>query len=84
MISFAVITVCKGFVQATVRLLFCPSLGLVEHGNITTDLQIVTVEPDGTLVGLAVFGIVDLSAFPLFAFLGETCQDVDANKFAAL
>ena len=84
MISFAVINVYKGFAQATVHLLFCPGLGLVEHSDVTTDLQIITVEPDGALVGLAVFGIVDLSAFPLFAFLGETCQDVDANKFAAL
>ena len=34
--------------------------------------------------GLAVFGIVDLSAFPLVAFLGETCQDVDTHQFATL
>ena len=59
-------------------------MGFVEHGDVTADLQVVAVEPDGTLVGLAVLGIVDLSAFPLVAFFGETRQDVDANKFAAL
>ena len=65
-------------------LLFCPGLGLVEHGDVAADLQVVAVEPDGALVGLAVLGIVDLSAFPLVAFLGETRQDVDTHKFAAL
>ena len=38
------------------NLLFCPSLGLVEHGDVAADLQVVAVEPDGTLVGLAVLG----------------------------
>jgi len=65
-------------------LLSCPGLGFVEHGDVAADLQVVAVEPDGTLVGLAVLGIVDLSAFPLVAFLGEPCQDVDANQLAAL
>ena len=65
-------------------LLSCPGLGFVEHGDVAADLQVVTVEPDGTLVGLAVFGIVDFSAFPLVAFFGETRQDVDANQLAAL
>ena len=45
---------------------------------------VVTVEPDGTLVGLAVLGIVDFAAFPLVLFLGETSQNVDTNQFAAL
>ncbi len=67
-----------------VALLPCPSLGLVEHGEVAANLQVVTVEPDGTLVGLAVLGIVDLSAFPLVLFLGETSQNVDTNQFAAL
>ena len=35
-------------------LLFCPGLGFVEHGDVAADLQVVAVEPDGTLVGLAV------------------------------
>ena len=67
-----------------VNLLFGPSLGFVEHGDVAADLQVVAVEPDGTLVGLAVLGIVDLATFPLLAFLGEACQDVDANELAAL
>ena len=62
----------------------CPSLGFVEHGDVAADLQVVAVKPDGTLVGLAVLGIVYLAAFPLVLFLGETSQDVDANKLAAL
>ena len=66
------------------NLLSGPSLGLVEHGEVAADFQVVAVEPDGTLVGLAVLGIVDLSAFPLVLFLGETSQDVDTNKFTAL
>ncbi len=65
-------------------LLSCPGLGLVEHGDVAADLQVVAVEPDGTFVGLAVLGIVDLSAFPLVAFLSEARQDVDANQLAAL
>ena len=65
-------------------LLSCPGLGLVEHGDIAADPQVVAVEPDGTLVGLAVFGIVDLSTFPLVLFLAKACQDVDANQLAAL
>ena len=52
-------------------LLFCPGLGFVEHGDVATDFQVVAVEPDGTLVGLAVLGVVDLSAFPFVLFLGE-------------
>ena len=39
------------------NLLFCPSLGLVEHGKVTANFQVVAVEPDGTLVGLSVFGL---------------------------
>ena len=65
-------------------LLSCPGLGFVEHGDVAADLQVVAVEPDGTLVGLAVLGIVDLAAFPLVLFLGETCQDIDTHQFAAL
>ena len=61
-------------------LLFCPGLGLVEHGEVAADFQVVAVEPYGTLVGLSVLGIVDFAAFPLVLFLGETSQDVDANK----
>ena len=53
-------------------LLFCPGLGFVEHGEVAANLQVVTVEPNGTLVGLSVFGIVDFAAFPLILFLGET------------
>jgi len=63
------------------NLLFCPSLGLVEHGDVAADLQVVAVEPDGTLIGLAVLGIVDLSAFPLVLFLGETSQYVNVARF---
>ena len=62
-------------------LLFSPGLGLVEHGEVAADFQVVTVEPDGTLVGLAVLGIVDLSAFPLVLFLGETSQYVNVARF---
>ena len=65
-------------------LLFSPGLGLVEHGEVTADFQVVAVEPDGTLIGLAVLRVVDLSAFPLVLFLGETSQNVDTNQFAAL
>ena len=65
-------------------LLLCPGLGFVEHGDVATNFQVVAFEPDRTLVGLAVLWIVDLSAFPLIAFFGETRQDVDTNKFAAL
>ena len=63
------------------NLLFCPSLGLVEHGEVTANFQVVAVEPDGTLIGLAVLGIVDLSAFPLVLFLGETSQYVNVARF---
>ena len=66
------------------NLLFCPSLGLVEHGEVTANFQVVAVEPDGTLVSLAVLGVVDFAAFPLVLFLGETRQDVDTNQLAAL
>ena len=66
------------------RLFSCPGLGFVEHGDVAADLEVVAVEPDGTLVGLAVLGIVDLSTFPLVAFLGEARQDVDTNQLAAL
>ena len=62
-------------------LLFCPSLGLVEHGEVAADFQVVAVEPDGTLIGLAVLGIIDLSAFPLVLFLGETSQYVNVARF---
>ena len=62
-------------------LLFSPSLGLVEHGEVAADFQVVAVEPYGTLVGLSVFGIVDFAAFPLVLFLGETCQDVNVARF---
>ena len=65
-------------------LLFSPGLGLVEHGEVAADFQVVAVEPDGTLIGLAVLRVVDLSAFPLVLFLGETSQNVDTNQFAAL
>ena len=71
-------------VLCEICLFLCPGLGLVEHGDVAADLQVVAVEPDGTLVGLAVFGIVDLATFPFVAFLGETRQDVDANQLAAL
>ena len=67
-----------------VALLPCPGLGLVEHGEVAADFQVVAVEPYGTLVGLSVFGIVDFAAFPLVLFLGETSQNVDTNQFAAL
>ena len=63
------------------NLLFCPSLGLVEHGEVTANFQVVAVEPDGTLIGLAVLGIIDLSAFPLVLFLGETSQYVNVARF---
>ena len=65
-------------------LLLCPGLGFVEHGDVAADFPVVAFEPDGAFVGLAVLGIVYLSTFPLIAFLGETRQDVDTNKFAAL
>ena len=62
-------------------LLFCPGLGLVEHGEVAADFQVVAVEPYGTLVGLAVLRIIDLSAFPLVLFLGETSQYVNVARF---
>ena len=62
-------------------LLFCPGLGFVEHGEVAADFQVVAVEPDGTLVGLSVLGIIDLSAFPLVLFLGETSQYVNVARF---
>ena len=65
-------------------LLPCPGLGLVEHGDVAADLQVVAIEPDGALVGLAVLGVIDSATFPLVTFLGEACQDVDTNEFAAL
>ena len=64
-----------------VALLPCPGLGLVEHGEVAADFQVVAVEPDGTLVGLSVLGIIDLSAFPLVLLLGETSQYVNVARF---
>ncbi len=62
-------------------LLFSPGLGLVEHGEVAADFQVVAVEPYGTLVGLSVLGIVDFAAFPLILFLGETSQYVNVARF---
>ena len=46
-------------------LLPLPSLGFVEDAEVATDLQVVAIKPDGAFVGLAVLGVVDLTALPL-------------------
>ena len=73
------------FLRGLHPLLFCafPDLRLVEWAEVAADLQILAIEPDGTLVGLAVLGVVDFAAFPLVLFLGEARQDVDTNQLAA-
>lgn len=65
-------------------LLLCPGLGLIEHGDIATNLQLIAVKPDGTLVGLTVLGVVDFTTFPLVAFLGKPREDVHTNELSAL
>ena len=50
-------------------LFFRPGLGLVEHGDVAADLQVVAVEPDGTLVGLAVFLHLRITVFCYNTFL---------------
>ena len=63
------------------NLLSGPGLGFVEHSEVAADFQVVAIEPDGTLVGLAVLGVVDFAAFPLVLFLGETSQYVNVARF---
>ena len=66
------------FIKRKSNLRSCPRLGFVEHGDVATDFQFVAVEPDGTLIGLAVLGIVDSATFPLILFLSKTRKDIGA------
>ena len=74
----------RGFFISPPILRSCPSLGFVEHGEVATNLQLVAIEPNRTLVGFAVLGIVDAATFPLLLVLGKTSEDICAYKFAAL
>lgn len=52
-------------------------MDFVKHSDVALDLKFVAVKLDGTLVGLTVWGIEDLSAFPLVVFLSVELGTVD-------
>ena len=49
-------------------LLTLPSLCFVEETDVTSYLEVVTIEPDGALVVFTVLGVVDSAAFPLIIY----------------
>ena len=70
------------FHEGRIGLLALPGLGAVENTEDATDLQLLTVEPDGAFVGLAALGVIDLTALILVTFLGEAAEEVDADELA--